>query len=115
MPIDPISWIIIAVAAAAITTTFWDEIKEWAGYILEGIIDAINEAVEVASDGIVYLVKKGNRIYRRIEVYVRNVNSGETRLETRQEEIADSDIPEDILADLQKQQKTKLMQSQRKR
>jgi len=112
MPIDPISWLIIAAVAVTVAVEFWDEIKAWASQVLGRILDAINDAIEVASDGIVYLVKEGTRIYKRIEVFVRNVRSGGTRVEYRQEEISKYDIPDEILADLDKKQKLKLMQSQ---
>ncbi|MDJ0615167.1 MAG: hypothetical protein QNJ63_00110 [Calothrix sp. MO_192.B10] len=110
MPIEPISWIIIGLFAGFAVGVFWDEIKAWATRVLGYILDAVNRAIEVTSDAIVYLVKQGTRIYKRIEVYVRNVNSGGTRIEYRQEEVSPYEIPDDIQAQLERKQKLKLIQ-----
>jgi hypothetical protein len=89
MPIDPISWAIIigSFFAGAAVGYFWDEITEWANRMLGYILDSINIAIEVTSDATVYLVKQGARFYKRIEVYVRNRNSGVTTLKYKEEEV----------------------------
>ena len=112
MPIDPISWaIIIGSALAGVTVGyFWDEIQEWASRMLGYILDAVNTAIEVTSDAIVYLVKEGGRVYQTMEVFVRNVRTGSTRLESRKQEIPRSKVPDDINAQLEAKMKLKLMQ-----
>jgi hypothetical protein len=107
-----IVWLLAGFAAGAAVGYFWDEIKEWATRALGYIFDAINWAIEVTSDAITYLVKQGNRIYKRIEVYVRNVYTGATRLEFRQQEISPHELPENIKDQLNTKQKLKLMQSE---
>jgi len=112
MPIDPISWAIIigSFFAGAAVGYFWDEIQEWASQMLGYILDAVNTAIEVTSDAIVYLVKEGSRIYQTMEVFVRNVRTGSTRLESRKQEIPRSKVPDDINAQLEAKMKLKLMQ-----
>jgi hypothetical protein len=110
MPIDPISWMIIGFLVGGAVGYFWDEIKEWATRVLGYILDAINYALEVTSDAITYLVQEGTRVYKRVEVYVRNVRTGGTRLEYRQEQISSYDIPDDLKAQLDRKQKLKLLQ-----
>ncbi|WP_066380063.1 hypothetical protein [Anabaena sp. CA = ATCC 33047] len=109
---DPITWVIVigSFVAGAFVATFWEEIKYWATVVLVRILDTIDKILEVTSDAIVYLVKEGNRVYQRMEVYVRNVRNGSTRLEYRQKEIARADVPADINAQLDKKMQLKLMQ-----
>ncbi|MCM0591767.1 MAG: hypothetical protein HEQ35_22765 [Gloeotrichia echinulata IR180] len=110
---DPITWAIIIGSAlvGAGVGYFWDEIKEWATRMLGYILDAINTAIEVTSDAVVYLVKEGSRVYQRMEVYVRNVRNGSTRLEYRQKEIPRAEVPNDLNAQLDAKMKVKLMQN----
>ncbi len=113
MPIDPISWVLIGLLvfdAGVIVAAFWDEIKAWASRMLGYILDAINWAVEVTSKAAVYLVKQGTRIYKRVEVYVRNIYSRRTRLDYRQEETSPYDVPDDINEELDRKMKIKLME-----
>ncbi len=112
MPIDPFTWAIIALYvfdAGLIVAAFWDEIKAWASRMLGYILDAINWAIEVTSDAVVYLVKKGTRVYKRVEVYVRNIYSRATRLNYREEETPRPDVPDDINEQLDEKMKVKLM------
>ena len=110
MPIDPISWaIIIGSALAGVTVGyFWDEIQEWASRMLGYILDSINRAIELTSDATVYLVKQGARFYKRIEVYVRNRNSGATTLKYREEEVAE--VPAEVEDQFRRNDKIKVMQ-----
>jgi hypothetical protein len=111
MPIDPISWgIIIGFIGGFGAGYFWDEIQKWATRAVSFILDRVNRAYEVASKGLVYLVKQGTRVYKRVEVYVRNVRSSSTRLEYRQEEISPYEIPDEIKDELSQKEKVKLMQ-----
>lgn len=116
MPFDPISWAIIigsAFAGGAVGGTvgyFWDEIKAWATRMLGYILDGINTAIEVTSDAVVYLVKEGTRVYQTMEVYVRNIRTGRTRIESRQREISRSEVPPDLDAQLEEKMRLKLMQ-----
>ena len=110
MTIDPISWMIIGFVVGLATGYFWDEIKEWAARMLGYILDAIDRAINVISDAVVYLVKEGTRVYKRIEVHVRNIYSRKTELYYKQEEVSRGDIPDDINADLDRKMKIKLLQ-----
>ncbi|WP_254172954.1 hypothetical protein [Planktothrix pseudagardhii] len=107
---DPITWAIIigSFLGGAAIGYFWDEIKAWASKVLGYILDGINYLIEVTSDAVVYLVKQGTRVYKRIEVYVRNIRTGGTRLEYRQEEISPYDLPDDINAELNRKMNNKL-------
>ena len=100
-----IEWVIIALLTGAATGYFWDEIKAWALRFLDFIVDAIDRMAEVISDGIVYLIKRGHRYYKRVEVYVRNVSSGRSRLKYREEEVVDEDIPAESRAQLNERQR----------
>jgi hypothetical protein len=106
--IDPFSLTLIffagAVAGAAVAS-FWEEIKAWAVPAIGYIIDTIDWAVEVTSDAYVYVLKQGTRIYKRSEVFVRNVITGGTRAEYRQEEISQYDMPDEARAELDHKQK----------
>lgn len=114
MPIDPITWAIIGFAAGAVTGAtvgyFWDEIKEWASRMLGYILDAINYAVEVTSDALVYIVKEGSRIYKEIEVFSRNIYTGATTRHVKREEISPHQVPSDMEEQLKAKSKVKIMQ-----
>ncbi|MDB9516893.1 hypothetical protein PN466_08030 [Roseofilum reptotaenium CS-1145] len=106
MPIVPIVWVIAGAFAAgagvgAVVAVFWDEIKAWASRVLGYILDAINYVIEVTSDAITYIAKEGARVYKRVVVYVRNIRTGGTRKEIREEEIVEEDLPYDIQSQLE--------------
>lgn len=107
---DPLTWtfIIGSFLAGAAVGYFWDEIKAWTERAVKAILDAINYAIEVTSRAIIYLVKQGGRYYKRAEVYVRNIYSKSTRLDSRQEEIAEEDIPAELLEELEYKEKIEL-------
>lgn len=75
MLIDFIIWIIIGLSffGGVVVGYFWDDIIVWFIWVIEFLLDLINWVVEVIFDVIVYLVKKGKCIYKRVEVYVRNI------------------------------------------
>ncbi|MBN3909577.1 MAG: hypothetical protein HWQ35_24480 [Nostoc sp. NMS1] len=102
MPIDPISWAIIigSFVAGYAVGYFWDEIKVWATRILGYIIDGLNRAIEVASNATVFLVKKGTRVYKKIEVIVRNFATGKYFKRYQDEEISPYDVPENAMSEL---------------
>jgi hypothetical protein len=110
MPIEPITWVIIisSVFAGFTVGYLWDEIKEWASRMLGYILDSINIAIELTSDATVYLVKQGARFYKRIEVYVRNRNSGVTTLKYKEEEVAE--VPAEVEDQFRRNDKIKVMQ-----
>ena len=106
---DPLTWILIgSFLAGAGVGYFWDEIIAWAERAVKAILNAINYAIEVTSRAVLYLVRQGKRYYKTVEVYVRNIYSKSTRLDSRQEEVAETNIPQDILADLEYKQKIKV-------
>ncbi|MBU7581939.1 MAG: hypothetical protein KAF91_03365 [Nostoc sp. TH1S01] len=112
MFIDPISWAIIigsALAGAAVGY-FWEDIKRWATQVLASILRTIDELIEVTSDAIVYLLEEGTRVYKRMEVYVRNVKTGATRREYRQQEVSRYDIPDELNEQLERKRQLKIMQ-----
>lgn len=115
MSIDPITWAIITVAAfsaGAAVGYFWDEIKEWASRMLGYILDAINYAIEVTSDALVYIVKEGTRIYKEIEVFSRNIYTGATTRHVKREEISPNQVPSEMEELLNERMKVKILQQQ---
>lgn len=107
--LDPISWAIIGFVAGALTATFWDQITEWAGQVLQLILGAIDLAVTVTSEAVVYLVKRGARVYKTMEIMSRNIYSGLTKLNKKSEEISPYDIPDDVNQELERKLKMKLL------
>lgn len=100
MPIDPISWIVIGFIIGAATGYFWDEIKAWFDRMLGYILDGINWAVEQASNAIAYLVKQGTRVYKKIEVVIRNLVTGKYFKRYKEEEISPYEVPEPTMNQL---------------
>ena len=54
------------------------------------------------------LVKKGKRIYKRVEVYARNIYDKSTRLLSDQEEIYPGDVPQELNDQLEYKTKVEL-------
>jgi hypothetical protein len=110
-----IDWIIVGAsflvgAATGVTIAyFWDEITAWANRVVGYIIDAINYAIEVISDIIVSLKKEGNKYYREAKAYVMNAFTGEVRMESRRQQISESEIPNEYLEQLQRKRELLLM------
>lgn len=113
MAIDLLLWAILGGLAGFGLGYFWDEIKAWATRVIKKILDGINYAIEVTSKAIVYLVQEGLRYYKRVEIYVRNIRTGNTRLLSERQEISESEIPDEILDELtyKAHKKLKLMES----
>ncbi|MDJ0600738.1 MAG: hypothetical protein QNJ37_18065 [Crocosphaera sp.] len=109
---DPftISWLIGSFIAGAAIGYFWDEIKEWATQVISNILDSINRAIEITSDAMVYLVKQGSRVYERVEIYVRNRMTGETKLRYKEKEIPRSDIPDEVEEQFKQKSKVPVLQ-----
>jgi hypothetical protein len=107
--LDPISWAIIGFVVGAFAGAFWDEITEWASQVLQLILGAIDLAVTVTSEAVVYLVKRGARVYKTMEVISRNIYSGLTKLNEKSEEISRYDIPDDVNQELDRKMKMKLL------
>lgn len=110
-------WQIVAVFAGVVLggllITFWDEIKQWAEKVLGYVLDSINTAIEVTSDVFVYLVKKGTRYYKRLEVFVRNVRTNTTRPKVEEEEVSEYDLPDEVKEQLNARADKKLKLLQR--
>lgn len=109
MPLDPFSWAIIGFVVGALTANFWDEITEWASRALEVILRAIDITVTVTSDAVVYLVKQGTRIYKKVEVTARNIYTKVTQNHTKTEEVSPYDVPDEINDQLDRKEKIKLL------
>lgn len=109
MPFDPISWAIIGFVVGAFAGTFWDQITEWASQVLQLILGAIDLAVTVTSDAVVYLVKRGGRVYKTMEITSRNIYSGLTKLNEKSEEMSPYDVPDDVNQELNRKLKLKLL------
>ncbi len=113
MPIDPITWIIICTIVVvevgiAAVARFWDEIKAWATKVVGYILDAVNSAIEVATPAITELVKVGTRIYKRVEIYVKNIFTGDIIRKFREEEVSPYEVPPELLAQLDQEATNRL-------
>jgi hypothetical protein len=80
---------------------FWDDIKAWVIRAIKYIIDQINRAINAIADAIVSLVKVGQRVYRRVEVFTMNIFSKAIKRFSEQEEVLLDDIPEDLRRELE--------------
>ncbi len=103
MPIEPITWVVIiggSFLLGAAVGHFWDHIKAWLTRVTKNLLDSIDKAIQVVSDAMVFLVKKGPRFYKRVEILVRNISSeivGKNKgILYEQKEIPEFDIPEDM-------------------
>lgn len=111
MPIDILFWALAAGIAGFAAGYFWDEIKVWATNTVRAILNSINWAIEVTSDALTYLIKQGRSIYKRVEVHVKNVVTGGVRREYRQELISETDVPNDIMSQLNSKEKLLVMRT----
>jgi hypothetical protein len=92
-------WIIAGLVGAAIggaVVYFWDDLKEWANRMLGYILDAIDWALQKASDAITYIVTRAGRYYREIRVWIKNRRTGKVVVESRTEQVDRDEIPVDI-------------------
>jgi len=108
-------WIIISgitsFFAGVAVAAFWDDIKAWASRMLGYILDAVNGAIEVTSDAITSLVKVGDRYYKSVEVWVRNIRSNKTERRFKKEEVPPAAIPAEIEEQLKQKKEIKLRTS----
>ena len=118
-----VEWIILAkvvgsvlagAAAGATVAVFWDEIKAWASRALGYILDAINWALEVTSDAITSLMRRGTRYYVRTEVYARNISSGNYRNVYKEKEVPGVDVPDEFKQQIKNKTDGKLRMMQRR-
>ncbi|TAF02451.1 MAG: hypothetical protein EAZ78_15190 [Oscillatoriales cyanobacterium] len=100
-----IDWVImggIAIAGVGFAVGyFWDDIKAWVIRTIEYIIDQINRAINAIANAIVSLVKVGQRVYRRVEVFTMNIFTKATKRFSEQEQVAYDDIPQEIKDELE--------------
>lgn len=108
------AWVIAGfLFGVAVGHFFWKQIKEWASLVLNPILDSINKVVEVWSDAVVYLIKEGTgRVVKRMEVGTQNIFTDEVKTKYVEEKVSNSEIPDEIKDQLQKNAKLKLMQLQ---
>ncbi|NET45649.1 hypothetical protein [Okeania sp. SIO2B3] len=110
---DPITWTIIGLGllGGGAAVYFWDDIQTWANGAIKKIWDRINPAIEVVSNVILFLNKRGALFEKLIEVNIVNINTKKTRLESVREEIRELDLPDDIKALVDQQIKYKLAEA----
>jgi len=93
-------WIIAGLIGAAIggaVVYFWDDLKEWANRMLGYILDAIDWALQKASDAITYIVRKVGAFFRQVKVWIKDRRTGTVKVVTKTEQITNtSDIPYEI-------------------
>ena len=107
-----IGWLLLAAVASFAVGYFWDELKAWASRVINYILEAINWAIEIASNAFVYLVKQGYRFYKRVEVYIRNRRSGNTTVRYQEAEVSEYEIPEEARTQLNYRSKLAVYQQQ---
>lgn len=110
MPFDPISWAIIGFVIGALTATFWDEITEWASQALEDVLKVVGLAFSVVANSVVYLLKKGHRVYKKIEVEFRNIFVNDTGVRCIEREISSYDVPDELNDEVNRRTKVKILQ-----
>jgi hypothetical protein len=97
MAIPIIVWVLVGVAAGAVigaaVTYFWDEIKAWANQAMNKILDGLNLAILLISEGIVYFVEEGGILYKLLKVYIQNVHTRQTEVITTRQPISRDQIP----------------------
>lgn len=100
MPVPILVWVIAAGVASFAAGYFWDDvIKPWAIRAANKIIDLIDQAAEYFSEGVVYLIKEGRKFLKQLKVYTKTKN-GTYKSHTETQEIPRSEIPDDILSQL---------------
>lgn len=97
--------VLIGVVAGGLLITFWDEIKAWADRVLGSILDSIDRTVEVVSDGVVYLIKKGYEYYKEIEIFLKNRRTGQYEEVRQRVQIPSSQMPPEVKKQLDEREK----------
>lgn len=97
-------WFVTGILAGAVAGTliyiFREELKEWASEAIKRILDEINKAIYIASQGIVYLVKQGRRYFKEVRTYLKQRQANKYEVLKTRESIALEDIPEDIINEM---------------
>lgn len=105
MPIPILVWIVAAGVAGFAAGYFWDDvIKPWAIRAAGKILDFIDKAFEYFSEGVVYLLEKGGEYIKQLKVYTKT-KEGKYMSRVVEEEINASEVPDDIRANLDAQEK----------
>lgn len=105
---DPFTLTFMFLFGAATLAYFWDEIKEWAVSAIRSIINGIDQAINVVSDGTAYLSRQAGKIYKRVEVYSLNTYSQVTKQHIRELLVPEDDVPEEVREQLKRNQKLKV-------
>jgi len=77
------------------------------GYIL----DAIDWALEIASDAITYIGTELGRVYRKIKVWTKNRRTGKIVVRSETEPVNRNDVPAEILRQLDSRSETEVMRT----
>ncbi|MEM1173037.1 MAG: hypothetical protein AAGJ08_29225 [Cyanobacteria bacterium P01_H01_bin.35] len=110
---EPITWVVViggTFLLGAAVGHFWDDIKAWLTRVTKHLLDRIDRTIEVVSNTMVYVVKEGKRYYKRFEIFARNTLTRIIRGLYQQEEVSIIDIPEDIITQLDSQEKLLILQ-----
>lgn len=106
MPIPILVWVVAAAVVSFSVGYFWEDvIKPWAIQAAGRILDYIDSRLKYFSEAIVSLTKKGRDYIAELKVYTQDKKSGEYEVETEKKRISASEIPDDILSQLEQQKK----------
>ena len=93
MPIPVLIWIVTAAFAGAALGYFWEDvIKPWAIKAAGRILDSINSILLNFSDGLLYLLKKGEKYIVELRVYLKDNRSGDRFVETERRKVSDDEF-----------------------
>jgi hypothetical protein len=116
MPIPFLVWIVAAAVAGIAVGYFWEDvIKPWAIKAAGKILDYIDSSLKYFSEGVVFLTKKGQDYVAKLKVYTQDKESGEYEVETAKKKVSASEIPDDILSQLEQEKKIEVGRIQTKR
>ena len=116
MPIPILLWFVAAAAVGFSVGYFWEDvIKPWAIRAAGKILDSLDSGLKYFSEGVVYLTKKGQDIIAELKVYTQDKRSGEIQVETSKKTISRSEVPADILSQLDQQKQIEAGRVQTKR
>ncbi len=109
--LEQIIWLAVgAIIGAAAYAAFREKIQEWATRVVGFLLDTINAFVEVTSNALVYLIREGNKYYTEARLFVKNTSNNTNRMESKRQEIKESDIPQEQLAIMKKKEEDLLLQ-----
>lgn len=104
--------LILGTVVGGLVVGFWDTIKQWAENILAFVIAAIRTAIEVISDALIFIVKIGDRYYKKFQAFVKNIETNKYESRIVKEEIPESEIPDEIKEQLQMREQIKVGEAQ---